>query len=290
MESKILELGKKQHEKGYQGGSFTPGFIRKETEYGYRAINVALESLIALELVEKTVTNTFRNGTLVELDVYKITEDGIQMLEKVKAGEIPVTGKEPPKQAPLVSEPRTYSKPWDSPKPREAPKPRYESRPVPNYDMEHSIKSLEITVRAMAEEIRVLKSRMEAMSAKVHAPAPSPAVHQPQVAAPVPKKKAKSMDSGAMVHRVMLLKAVIELSSKQHNVLADDVKEKYFADCEAKGIKPKGTSQFTPFLKRLEVEGLLSLKRVGCKNLGIKGQGSRVVVKATQEGLELLQQ
>ena len=63
MESKILELGKKQHEKGYQGGSFTPGFVRKETEYGYRAINVALESLIALELVEKTVTSTFRNGS-----------------------------------------------------------------------------------------------------------------------------------------------------------------------------------------------------------------------------------
>jgi hypothetical protein len=80
MESKILELGKKQHEKGYSGGSFTPGFIRKETEYSYRAINSALESLISQELVEKTVSSTFRNGALVELDVYTITNDGILAL------------------------------------------------------------------------------------------------------------------------------------------------------------------------------------------------------------------
>jgi hypothetical protein len=288
MESKILELGKKQHEKGYQGGSFTPGFIRKETDYGYRAINVALESLIALELVEKTVSNTFRNGALVELDVYTITGDGIEVLDKVKSGAIALTGKEPVKQAPLVSEPRPYSKPWESSAPREAPKPRYEPRPAPNYEMEHTLKSLEISVRALAEEMRVLRSKVDNLTIRAAAPPPAPAP-APKAAEPVPRKKSKSMDSSAMVHRVMLLKAVSELSAAKRNVLADDVKDKYFADCESRGEKPKGTSQFTPFLKRLESEGLLSLKRVGCKNLGIKGQGSRVVVTVTDTGLALLQ-
>ncbi|MFO7618209.1 MAG: hypothetical protein R6W91_00885 [Thermoplasmata archaeon] len=274
MESKILELGKKQHDKGYQGGSFTPGFIRKETEYGYRAINVALENLIALELVEKTVTNTFRNGSLVELDVYKITGNGLQVLDKVSSGSITVNGKEPSKLALDKPEPRSYSKPWDT------PKPRYDAKPAANPELEQSVKALEVTVKAMAEDMKALHAKLDRFMAS----APAPGLEKPATLKP------RKNRSGALNHRVMVLEAVESLKGQSDFVLAEDVKEAYFKACAERGMAPKGSTQFTTYLKRLEAESLLSLKRVGCKNLGIKGQGSRVVVHIAPEGQRLLDQ
>jgi Cdc6-like AAA superfamily ATPase len=85
----------------------------------------------------------------------------------------------------------------------------------------------------------------------------------------------------------MILKAIEGLEGREF-ILAEDVKDAYLAACERSGDKPKGAAQFTSFLKRLEAEGIISLRRMGCKNLGIKGQGSRVVVKSTDLGKEFL--
>jgi hypothetical protein len=86
----------------------------------------------------------------------------------------------------------------------------------------------------------------------------------------------------------MILNAVKGLEGQGEYILAEDVKESYLKNCAEQGMAPKGTAQFTSFLKRLEGEGIVALKRMGCKNLGIKGQGSRVVVGITPEGQALL--
>ncbi|MBA3046325.1 MAG: hypothetical protein KKH41_08855 [Candidatus Thermoplasmatota archaeon] len=288
MESKILELGKKQHDKGYRGGVFTPGSVRSETEYSYRAINVALEALIEKGLVEKTVTSAIRDGAVVELDVYKITNEGMDCLEKVTSGSVKVYGREPSRERMPKPEPRQYSKPWED----RSPAPRSRDVSFPNPEIARSIRALEIAVLAINENLKALQGRVNRMSETKPEPVKiSESEKPPETAkptAPAKPKISRSAISQSTHHRLLILESVNELDQQQDNVLADDLKERYIAKCSENGFSPKGMSQFTPFLKRLEGEGIISLKRVGCKNLGIKGQGSRVVVKPTPQGQEFL--
>lgn len=283
MESKILGLGKKQHEKGYQGGSFTPGFIRKETEYSYRAINSALESLINQDLVEKTVSSTFRNGTLVELDVYTITNDGLLALEKIDSGAIKVLGGDQGVTPPRKYESRANIKPWErSPVTNISPKVE-KAEPVNDPSLVQTVKNLETALKTITDDLKTIHLKIDRIL--IQAP------QKPEVEMPMPnikKRKPKFINAERTLHRTMVLDALNTLGSSRKIVLADEVKATFILKCEERGLPPKGLTQFTPFLKRLQDEGLVTLKRVGCKNLGIKSQGSRVVVIMTDKGEKFL--
>lgn len=289
MESKILELGKRQHEKGYQGGAFTPGFIRKETEYGYRAINIALEALIGRGLVEKSVTSTFRNGSVVELDVYKITDKGLRVVDDIKAGAVQINGREPPiqpNQRPVPApQPRAYSKPWDSPR-----QDRHHDQRPESQELVQTVQAMQATMSSMAEEIKMLHEKLDhILRAHPHAGAPAAASPAPAPAArpetaPAGKRKPRALTKEALFHRQLVLRSVTEAGKLHDVVLAEDVKSAYQDACKTAGVQPKGAAQFTTFLKRMQSEGLLGLRRAGCKALGIKGQGTRVAVTLTPDG------
>lgn len=280
MEAKILVLSKSQYDKGYSEGSFTPGFIRKETEYGYRAINMALKSLIDHGLVEKNVTSTFREGAPVELDVYIITERGLQAIEKMKSGAIKVNGGEPAGSS-RSNQPRDSYRPEERREPRFRPEERRE--PTHNHELAQSIKNLEAAMEAITADIKDLHGKVDMMLA--HTPAKSE-VKIP--AAQTKQRKPRTLSPNALIHRVLVLDVVNELRNDRDNVLAEDVKAMYFKKCKERKLSPKGPTQFTTFLKRVQHEQFLSLKKVGCRNLGIKGRGSRLVVEFTREGEELL--
>ena len=281
MESKILRLGMKQHEKGFGGGAITPGFIRKETEYSYRAINMALESLIGHEFMEKLPRSTFRNGELVKLDVYKITYKGIEAFERLEAGKIEVSGQEPEPQPRFESQ--SQSKPWDRHR-DEGPRRDWQ-RPAgyqeaQSREFADAVKAMHVTMKLLQEEIKALHAKVDSLAAHHRTQA------QPQAQTTAQPAEAVKLKSGD--HAALVLGSVKSLAPVRDYVIADEVRETYFAECQRLGIKPKGMSQFTPYLKRLESKGLLELKRMGCRNLGIKGHGSRVVVSLSAQGAEYL--
>lgn len=287
MESKILGISKAQYDKGYSGGTFTPGFIRKETEYGYRAINMALESLIGHGLIEKTVASTFREGVSVDLDVYRITDKGMQAIEKIKSGAIKIDGSEPVIVPPSSYENRAGFRPEERRTPEYRFRPEERREPAPNYELALSIKNLETALKTITDDIKALHSKADKMLAHV---SEKPELHIPALQPPEQPKarKPRTLSSDALIHRVLVLAAVNELRKGRQVVLAEDVKAMYFKTCSERGLSPKGATPFTAFLKRIQAERLLSLKRVGCRNLGIKDHGSRVVVEMTQEGEEFL--
>ncbi len=280
MESKILRLGMKQHDKGYAGGSITPGLVRKETEYSYRAINMALESLINQELMEKSLRSTFRDGSLVELDVYKITYKGIETVEKLDAGTITVTGTEPEPERTQRHEYNDHSKTWG--RPRADDRPRH-SEPQRFYgpqeshtrELTEAVNTLHSAMKLLSEDMRKLHTKVDQLMTR----------NVPQTPATARKSTARAND-----HTLLVLGSVKALAPVRDFVIAEEVRGTYFRECEKLGLKPKGQSQFTAYLKRLESKGLLGLKRMGCRNLGIKGHGSRVVVTLSKEGSEYLAQ
>lgn len=282
MESKILELGKKQSERGTYGGSFTPGFIRKETEYSYRAINSALESLLNQELVEKIVSSTFRNGAVVELDTYTVTNDGILALEKIGSGAIKIIGGDQGTAPHRNYENSTNVKPREG-NPRDNSQKVEKFVPANNHDLVQTVKNLEAAMKSITEDLKAIHLKIDRLLIQ-----PSLEPEKEMVTPKKSKRGPKSIKGSRMHHRALILDALNTLGSASKTVLAEDVKAAYIKKCEEQGLSPKGLSQFTTFLKRLEEEGLMTLKRVGCKNLGIKGQGSRVVVRMTLEGEEFL--
>lgn len=281
MESKILGLGKKQYEKGHYGGSFTPGFIRKETEYSYRAINSALESLISQELVEKIVSSTFRNGAVVELDTYTITNDGILALERIDSGIINIIGGDPGTAPQRKYEPSANVRSWER-RPPDNP-PKVEQLIPANPDIVQTVKNLEASMKAITDDLKAIHLKIDRLLTQ---PSLKSVLKQPSQKKSKPGPK--SVKGDRMHHRAMVLDALNTLGSNRKTVLAEDVKATYIQICEEHGLSPKGLSQFTSFLKRLQDGGLVILKRVGCRNLGIKGQGSRVVVTITGEGESFL--
>jgi DNA-binding PadR family transcriptional regulator len=283
MELKILGISKAQYDKGYSGGTFTPGLVRKETSYSYQVINTSLESLISHGLLEKTVTSTEREGVPVDLDAYSITDKGLQAIEKIKSGAIKIDSSDPGFAPPSGHEPRAGFRPEERRTPEYRFRPEERREPAQNNELAQSIKNLEATMKAITEDIKGLHEKADKMLAHVSA---KPEVQMP---APQPKqRKPRALSSDALIHRVLVLDAVNELRKDWEVVLAKDVKAMYFKKCKERKLSPKGPTQFTTFLKRAQYERLLSLKRVGCRNLGIKGHGSRVVVEMTPEGEEFL--
>jgi hypothetical protein len=266
MESKILGLGKIQFEKGYSGGAITPGLVRKETEYSYRAINMAMETLIGQELMEKIPRSSFRNGSVVELDVYRITVKGLEVLEKVQAGAIRVTGSDEPAPRPFRPSPQP-SRHWDR------PPDRNEQYRAPPNELADIVRNLQAAMKTLSDDVRSLHDKIDHMMNQSPAP----------VAARGTAKAPKKTD-----HTFLVLKAVSALAAVRGNVLAEEVREVYFTECGRLGLKPKGQTQFTSYLKRLQEKGLLELKRTGCRNLGIKGHGSRVCVLMSAGGKEYI--
>ena len=283
MESKILGLSKTQYDKGYSGGTFTPGVVRKETGYGYRTINMALESLISYGLLEKSVASTFREGVPADMDVYRITDKGMQAIEKIKSGAIKIDGSDAVIVPPSSYEHMAGSRPEERRTPEYRFRPEERREPAQAYGLAQSVKNLEATMKVITEDVKALHSKADKMLADM--------LSKPEIQMPAsqPKqRKSRVLSSDALLQRVLVLDAVNELRKGREVVLAEDVKATYFKKCSESGLSPKGANPFTTFLKRFQAEHLLSLKRVGCRNLGIKGHGSRVVVEMTQEGGELL--
>jgi DNA-binding PadR family transcriptional regulator len=257
--------------------------VRKETGYGYRTINMTLESLISYGLLEKTVASTFREGVPADLDVYRITDKGMQAIEKIKSGAIKIDG-----SGPVIVPPSSYEHMAGSrPEERHTPEYRFRSEerrePTQSYGLAQSVKNLEAAMKVITEDIKALHGKADKMLVDMLA---KPEIQMPPEQ---PKaRKARALSSDALIRRVLVLDAVNTLRKDQDTVLAEDVKAMYFKKCSEGGFSPKGAIPFTTFLKRFQAEHLLSLKRVGCKNLGIKGHGSRVVVEMTPEGEELL--
>jgi hypothetical protein len=287
MELKILGISKAQYDKGYSGGSFTPGLVRKETSYSYLAINTALESLIGHGLIEKTVMNTFREGMPVDLDAYSITDKGLQAIEKIKSGAIKIDSTDPGFAPPSGHEHRTGFRPEERRMPEYRFRPEERREPAQNNELAQSVKNLEAAMKAITEDIKGLHGKVDKMLAQV---SEKPELHIPAFQPPEQPKarKPRTLGSDALIRRVLVLVAVNELRKGREVVLAEDVKAMYFKKCNERGFSPKGANPFTAFLKRIQAEHLLSLKRVGCKGLGIKAHGSRVVVEMTKEGEALL--
>jgi DNA-binding PadR family transcriptional regulator len=283
MESKIIYLAKSQYDHGIHGGTFTPGYVRKETGYEYRAIDPALDSLVIHKLLERSRTTTFRNGASVDIDLFRITEKGIQAFEKLKAGTIRV-------ERELQRDVRRPNQRSDKP----------EGGQGHSLELHQSVKRLEATVGEVSAKLGKLHEKLDGMLEA--APTKLSGEHRQAIATnpaepsntekerpSQPKdRKSRAPSSGMVLRRLALIEAVKELSKERKFILAEDLKSHYINKCKEKGIAPKGAEQFTVFLNGFKANRLISLKRTGCKAIGIEGRGSRLVVEMTPEGEEYL--
>lgn len=261
LESKILSLAKDQYNKGFHGGTFTPGYIRKETGQSYPAINTALDSLVNYGILEKSKSTAFSHGEQIDIDVFKITEKGFGAIERIRSGAIKVEEREP------RIEPQRSNESGQG----------FISKGKPSYipEFSQSIKSMENNLATISEKVSELHNKLDKLLDS------STKSETQQSSEPSKARKPRATSQKSLKHQMLILGALKALSEKSKFVLANDVQENYIQKCKDLGISPKGAAQFKNILKRLEKGNLISLKTVGCKSLGIEGRGSRVVVELT---------
>ena len=285
LESRIISLARYQYNRGDRGGTFTPGFVRKETGQGYDAINFALSSLVGSGLLEKDRATTFRDGATVDIDIYRITEMGLQAFERIEAGRIKVEVGQPPRD---FQEKHTYKGSFKK-------KSTQEHRYSP--ELHQSLKKLEVTLGAVSVNLAELHVKLDRMLVPVNSapqkaaalkPAEEPKVGENEAVAQPKARKLKKPSSSFVQRNVLLIEAVRDLSKERKFLLAEDVKERYIQKCNQKGVAPKGAEQFSVLLNRFKADRLLSVKKMGCKAIGIEGRGSRLVIEMTPEGEEYL--
>jgi len=268
LESKILNLGKDQCNNGYHGGTFTPGYIRKETGLSYLAINPALLALVNYGFLEASKSTAFRNGSTIDIDVYTITYKGLQATEEIRLGAIKVEEHEFSNGLHRRNEPMNSFR------------PRRESGHGP--ELIQSFKSMETDLATISEKVKELHTKFDRILASSVKPETTNSSERPKA------RKPRAASRKSLKHQTIILDSLKALSEKSKFVLANNVYETYSQKCKDLGISSRNTSQYRNILKRLEKENHVSLKRVGCKELRIKGRGSRVVVELTQDGSELL--
>jgi DNA-binding PadR family transcriptional regulator len=300
IESKVIHIAKAQYDHGIHGGTFTPGYVRKETGYEYRAIDPALDSLVTHNLLEKSRTETFRNGAPVEIFLFRITEKGLQTYTKLKAGIINVERE--PSARPFESHPSRDSHGSE----------RGNQRGGQTHSSEHhlSLKRLEASLGEASAKLSKLHDKLDGMLGTIPAkPAPQqaiasepaealkagegPKVTKPPKADEMPHKSSRSTGKRAtspekLRHQVLVVEALRELQKTGKGVLSSDIERMYGQRCKELGLRPKSHQQFALLLKRMAANGHLSLKLTGCRELGIKGHGSRLVVDLTTDGEEFL--
>ncbi len=263
LESKILSLGGQQHNRGFHGGTFTPGYVRKETGQNYPVINAALDFLTANGLLEKSQSTAFRNGVQLDIDVYKITDRGLMAIEKVRSGAI------------KIEERAVGSENSGSYGPK-AGYPAKGRRDAPDgHDIKRSIMNVE-------EALARIKERTNELHAKIDIRLSPPTEPEPQSPpGESTSRRPRAKGGNSLKHQAIVLEAVKALAERQKVVLAGDVLEAYARKCRELELTPRGASQVKNIMKRLQAENLLSMKAVGCKALGLDGRGSRVVVNLT---------
>ncbi len=288
LESKIISLARYQYNSGDRGGTFTPGFVRKETGQGYDAINFALSSLVGFGLLEKNRTTTYRQGAPADIDIYRITEKGLQAFERIEKGLIRIEDRQLPGN-------------YHGGRPNERGNQPGAGRGQGHSPELHlSVKRLEATLGEISAKLAELHGKLDRMLGIVPTkpsvePAqaiatnpPEPPKAEKEPPAPPKARKARAPSSNMVLRRLALIEAVKDLSKERKVILAEDLKDHYIKKCKEKGIVPKGAEQFSVFLNGFKANRLLSLNRVGCKAIGIEGRGSRLVVAMTPEGEEYL--
>jgi DNA-binding PadR family transcriptional regulator len=277
MESKIIQLAKGQYDHGIHGGTFTPGYVRKETGYEYRAIDPALDLLVTHNLLEMSRTTTFRNGASVEIDLFRITEKGLQTFEKLKAGIIRVERE--PSARPFESKPQGKSE----------SKERRDQSP----GLAQSVKGMEVSLTTIRERVAELHVKVDRMLTGT-AQQPTDKLQGVQERfedsqEKPPRSTGKRLPSPEKQrHHVLAVEALRELLKTGKGVLSSDIERMYGHRCKELGLQPKPHQLFALLLKRMAANGHVSLKLTGCRELGIKGHGSRIVVDLTPEGEEFL--
>jgi DNA-binding PadR family transcriptional regulator len=287
LESKIIGLARHQYNCGDRGGTFTPGFVRKETGQGYDAINFAFSSLVGSGFLEKNRTTTYRQGAPADIDIYRITERGLQAFERIEKGLIRIEDRQLPGN-------------YQGGRPNErGNQPGAGRGQGHSPELHQSVKRLEATLGEISAKLAELHDKLDRKLGMIST---KPASQQAAVPVPVeaskadekitnvqPKARKGKKPSSSLVQRnVFILESVKELSKDRKFLLANDVKERYVQKCKAKGVAPKGAEQFTVFLNRFKADGLLSVKKMGCKAIGIEGRASRLVIEMTPEGEEYL--
>ncbi len=287
LESKIISLARYQYNSGDRGGTFTPGFVRKETGQGYDAINFALSSLVGSGLMEKNRTTGFRQGAPADIDIYRITERGLQAFERIEKGLIRIEDRQMPGN-------------YQGGRPNErGNQPGAGRGQGHSLELHQSVKRLETTLGEISAKLAELHDKLDRKLGMAPAkPTSQPTEASEPIAPPKaaekneatqPKARKGKKPSSSLVQRnVFILESVKELSKDRKFLLANDVKERYVQKCKAKGVAPKGAEQFTVFLNRFKADGLLSVKKMGCKSIGIEGRASRLVIEMTPEGEEYL--
>jgi hypothetical protein len=249
-EHEILKLAKAQLTGGIHGGTFTPGYVRKETGKGYNSINSTLASLTKFGLLERGTHTSHRDGQPVEISLYKLTEAGAAALSRIESGQLKV-------------EERLDAQP---------PRRGERARDGLDGDAASSIKKLESDIAAIMKALDSLHEKMDRLQGTAPAqPRSSP-------------KRARKSDSD--FHSKAVLASLKELAGSSRHALAQDVERMYGKKVEEQGMKPGSGVYFKKIISGMESDSLLKRKYVGCRSLGIRGHGSRLVLEITPEGLE----
>jgi hypothetical protein len=248
-EFEILKLAKSQLTGGLHGGTFTPGYVRKETGKGYNSINATLATLTKFGLLDRTSHASHKDGQPVEISLYKLTETGIETLSKLESGKLKVEERAP-------SQPQKKNE-----------------RDSPDGDVSVIIKKLENDVAAILKALDSLHGKIDSLHGTGSAPRPGP-------------KRARKSDSDA--HAKTVLDSLKELAGNSRHALAQDVERMYGKKIEEVGLKAGSGVYFKKLIVGMEEKELLKRKYVGCRSLGIRGHGSRLVLEITPEGLDYL--
>jgi DNA-binding PadR family transcriptional regulator len=287
LESKIISLARYQYNCGDRGGTFTPGFVRKETGQGYDAINFALSSLVGYGLLEKSRTTGFRQGAPIEIELYRITERGLQAFERIEKEIIKIEDRQLPGN-------------YQGNQSNERGVQHGARGQGHSPGLHQSVKRLEATLGEVSVKLGKLHDKLDGMlgiaptktsveptqATATKPPEPSKTENEPP--APPKARKTRASSSSLVLRRLALIEAVKDLWKERKVLLAEDVKDGYIKKCKEKGITPKGAEQFSVFLNGFKANRLISLKRMGCKAIGIEGRGSRLVIEMTREGEEYL--
>ncbi|MFH0815683.1 MAG: hypothetical protein V1934_02550 [Methanobacteriota archaeon] len=248
-EFEILKLAKSQLTDGLHGGTFTPGYVRKETGKGYNAINATLAALTRFGLLERSSHASRKDDRPVEISLYKLTDAGAEALSKLESGSLKIE-----ERAPAHPQRKNDRMPSDG-------------------EVAIIIKKLESDVAAIMKALDSLHVKIDGMQGAGAPQRPGP-------------KRARKSDSD--IHARTVLDSLRELAGNSRHALAQDVERMYGQKVEEGGLKAGSGVYFKKLIVGMEEKDLLKRKYVGCRSLGIRGHGSRLLLEITTEGLDYL--
>jgi DNA-binding PadR family transcriptional regulator len=262
-DSKIIMLAKGQYDYGYRGGTFTPGYVRKETGFGYNIIDSSLDRLVEKGYLEKSRTTVYRQGEQTEIDLFRITEKGLQTIERIRSGLVRVADVR--READGAARPQGLRK----------------AHPA----------SVTAGVAGIQASLAVALRRTAELHGKVDKMLADRAVRRgAEPAKPVPSGPShRSLRADTVQHQRVYLESLGELLAAKKIVIAGEVTELYSSRCATAGIAPKVGQQMVFLLKGMVARGLVAARTVGCRELGIKGHGSRTVLTMTEAGMKQIE-